>query len=167
MSEKWAEEISWEDRILKSKYLIKRVENVIFEVIHLEESNNILLKTDFISSQIPRSYAANTFNLISNSLYNYYVLRVCMLWDKSSNNSFSIPTIACLLESDLVLEELQKYIFYANNKLIEPTNDDEINHLINENQRKNAEKTSKDCIENCENRSKGQKNLQTQKKLKR
>jgi AbiU2 len=50
-----------------------------------------------INRQIPRSFAANAFNLMTDALFRSEVIRLCTFWDRASEDRESIPTILALI----------------------------------------------------------------------
>jgi hypothetical protein len=51
-----------------------------------------------VNRQIPRSFAANAFNLMTDAIFRTEVIRLCTFWDRASEDRESIPTILALVE---------------------------------------------------------------------
>ncbi|MEJ5901864.1 AbiU2 domain-containing protein [Ochrobactrum teleogrylli] len=80
----------------------KRISILIDNILHwllLRESNNIAIFSNTLSKQIPRSNAATAFNVLTDSLYRFEIIRLCTFWDKASKDRISIPTIVALLDN--------------------------------------------------------------------
>ena len=44
-----------------------------------------------LASQIPRSYAANAFNVFQRGLHQFEIVRLCALWDAAEAEKENIP----------------------------------------------------------------------------
>lgn len=77
-------------------------------MLRIHASNQELIYTDQISSQVPLSYAAHTFNLLLDSQMSFEILRLTSIWDNESENRQSIPTILRVIRDVSVLDELQR-----------------------------------------------------------
>lgn len=86
------------ESLVRLQSMSERLVTQVNALISLHESNRILVYSDRISGQVPRSYAAHTFNIISQASHFYEIARHCALWDKSSNDRESIPSFASLAE---------------------------------------------------------------------
>jgi hypothetical protein len=100
---KWIEELSPDQRAELAKSRIRMVADQIDALLHLHESNRILIYTDTVTSKIPRSYAAHTYNLISDCLFQYQLVRLCALWDDPTRKGrASLPVVAELIRNKKV-----------------------------------------------------------------
>ena len=61
-------------------------------------NNEIITYSDILAKQIPRSYAANSFNNLQQNLLHYELLRICTFWDEVDLDGFSIPTALNLVD---------------------------------------------------------------------
>lgn len=99
---KWPEMLSPEGRIAEAKEKTVKIVDHLLHVIAVHESNKALLFSDTLAKQVPPSHAAHTFNLLCDNQYRYELVRLCALWDSSSPDRESIPTIAALVDCDAV-----------------------------------------------------------------
>jgi hypothetical protein len=100
--------MSVDDRIERAMVLSGRVLDHTQFVIHLHASNRELNYSDTVGRQVPRSFAAHTFNLLRDTQQRFELLRLTALWDDPSDNRESIPTIVELVRSDAVQDELAR-----------------------------------------------------------
>ena len=97
-------------RVQTAKQKTHRVVDHLLYLLALHESNAIVVHSDTLSMQIPRSYAANAFNLFRQCMSHFEIVRLCALWDPPSPDRESIPTIVKLLKDhpdviDALVEE--------------------------------------------------------------
>ena len=69
------------DRISLAKAKMNRVVDRFVYLLALHENNDIVFYSKKLSSQVPRSYAANLFVLIREALHQIELVRLCALWD--------------------------------------------------------------------------------------
>ena len=50
-------------------------------LLDIHENNAIVLYSDTLSKQIPKSIAANAFNVVREAMHQIEIIRVCALWD--------------------------------------------------------------------------------------
>src|SRR5262245_38473762 len=69
---------------------------------------SLFIRTDALALQIPRSFAANAFNVFQQSLYRFEIVRLCALWDRAwpDLSRESIPTIVELIADANVIDAL-------------------------------------------------------------
>ena len=62
---------SWEvnDRIVEAKRLTERLVDHAHYLLDIRENNAIVVYSDQLSKQIPRSYAANAFNIFREAMH--------------------------------------------------------------------------------------------------
>jgi hypothetical protein len=95
---KWLKNFSTQERIEQAKTKTQKIVEHLLHVIAIHESNKAFLFSETLSSQIPPSRAAHTFNLLRDSQYRYELVRLCALWDTSGADRESIPTVAALID---------------------------------------------------------------------
>ena len=95
-------------RVEAAKQTTERVVDHLFQLIALHENNAIVVYSDTLALQIPRSYAANAFNVFQQSLYRFEIVRLCALWDRAWPNLSreSIPTVVELIADSNVVDAL-------------------------------------------------------------
>jgi HEPN superfamily AbiU2-like protein len=81
------------------------VEHLVY-VLAFHESNAIIVYSSALASQIPRSYAANAFNVFQEAMHRFEILRLCALWDPPRKDRESIPTIVELIDDAAVIDAL-------------------------------------------------------------
>jgi HEPN superfamily AbiU2-like protein len=72
-----------------------------------------LTYTPTLSAQIPKSFAANAFNVFQLSMYHFEIVRLCALWDRAAERDIdkeSIPTVVELIADEKIIEELGEEI---------------------------------------------------------
>ena len=96
------------ERVEAAKQKTEQVVDHLFQLIALHENNAIVVYSDTLALQIPRSYAANAFNVFQQSLYRFEIVRLCALWDRAwpDLSRESIPTIVELIADSNVIEAL-------------------------------------------------------------
>src|SRR3954469_25201541 len=90
-------------------------------IIAVHENNAIVVYSDKLSSQIPRSYAANAFNIFREGMHQIEIVRLCALWEKANENDLakkSIPTVVELIATDAIVDALaeETRLAHANTK---------------------------------------------------
>jgi len=128
---KWIEDLSPEERAELAKSRIRKVADQIDALLHLHESNRILIYTDTVTSKIPRSHAANTYNLISDCLFGYQLVRLCALWDDPSRKDrASLPVVAELIRNKNVRRILacERYSWHSRRgaRILNPSHEVEV-----------------------------------------
>jgi hypothetical protein len=86
-------------------------------LINLHAANGIVLYSPVLAKQIPRSHAANAFNIFRDSLFKFEVIRLCVFWDECREDDLdmeSIPAVIQLIDEPLVLSELVAETYRAN-----------------------------------------------------
>lgn len=84
----------------------ERTERLVDHAIALDQihqSNQVVLYTDALSGQIPRSYAGHAFRQFQRSMYEFELIRLASMWDKPGGDRFSIPTVARLVDDPAVI----------------------------------------------------------------
>ena len=99
-----------ERRIERAEEIIKHLTHQMDAMLQRQATNDLVVYSETISSQIPRSRAAIAFNLLRNDLHSYAIIRLLAVWDPPEDNALSIPTAILLLDNDDVIDELQKSV---------------------------------------------------------
>ena len=96
------------ERVEAAKQKTERVVDHLFQLIALHENNAIVVYSDTLALQIPRSYAANAFNVFRQGLHRFEIMRLCALWDRAwpDLSRESIPTIVELIADSNVIDAL-------------------------------------------------------------
>ena len=103
----WAHKLSTAERVSRAKFRTKKLIGLILVNLQIHANNKAALHSNKLSSQIPRSHAANAFNEFARSLRYYELVRLSALWDRSAEDRISIPTIVDLVACDEVQSALQ------------------------------------------------------------
>ncbi|RYY06023.1 MAG: hypothetical protein EON55_24380, partial [Alphaproteobacteria bacterium] len=74
----------------------------MIELVAMHEANAVVLYSDKLSAQIPRSYAANAFRRFQTSMAGFEVIRICACWQVPDLNDASIPNILGLIQDAAV-----------------------------------------------------------------
>ncbi len=127
----WVDELSAAERAVLAVQRMNAVADQVDDLLYLHESNRILLYTDSVADKIPRSYAANTFNLVTECLFRYQVIRLCALWDTSSKDRASIPAVIDLIRNKCVREQIAQERYKSRiaevSRFPNPSTDPEVN----------------------------------------
>jgi hypothetical protein len=86
-------------------------------------------------SQIPKSFAANAFNVFERSMHEYEIVRLCALWDRAELDKESVPTIIDLIDDEQVLAALADEVRqHWNGKGVDlnPSDDPELRRIEQE-----------------------------------
>jgi hypothetical protein len=94
------------ERITLAKAKMTRVLDDLLYLLELHANNAIVVHSTTLSSQIPRSYAANAFVVFQRSMYQIEVVRLCALWDTSDIAKENIPTVIDLIDDEEIIEQL-------------------------------------------------------------
>lgn len=104
-----ANKLTTQRRIDLAKRRMSRVIDHVLHSIALHESNEFVLYSDVLSSQISNSHAGHTFNLMRDSLFRYGVIRLCALWDIDKDLEYeSISTVVELIDDHEVILALMR-----------------------------------------------------------
>ena len=95
-----------QERIDLAKAKTKKVVDHLVYLIKLHANNSCVVYSPMLSSQIPRSFAANAFNVFQRSMHQYEIVRLCALWDSPKIEKENIPTVAGLIDDDAIIEIL-------------------------------------------------------------
>jgi hypothetical protein len=98
--------MSGPERVTMAKEKTARVVDHLLYLLELHENNAIIVYSTTLTSQIPRSYAANAFNVFQRGLHQFEIVRLCALWDRAGFDKENIPTIIELIDDPEVIELL-------------------------------------------------------------
>ncbi len=104
-------EMQTEDRISEAKICIKKLTYSVGEVLEMHESNQIVVYSDILSSQIPSSFAGHSFKHFQAAMHRYEIVRLLALWDRAEENVYSIPKAVMLIDDKEVQEALKKLVY--------------------------------------------------------
>jgi hypothetical protein len=94
------------ERLKAAREKTPRVLDHILYLLELHENNAIILYSPALSAQIPRSYAANAFNLFQAAMHKFEIVRLCALWDTVELDKENTPTVVELIDHPDVIEAL-------------------------------------------------------------
>ena len=102
------EQLTTSERVQAARAKAERVVDHLLYLLALHENNAIIVYSDTLVSQIPRSDAANAFNVFQEVMYRFEILRLCALWDRAwpDLSRESIPTVLALIDNANVVEAL-------------------------------------------------------------
>ncbi len=78
----------------------------LHNLVYIHESNRIAVFSDILAKQISRSFAANAFNQVLETLYQHEVIRLCSIWDRESVDRESIPSVLAPIDNQEVRREI-------------------------------------------------------------
>jgi hypothetical protein len=94
------------ERIRLAKAKMKKIIDHFLYVVELHANNSFVVFSPVLASQIPRSYAANAFNVFQRSMYQIEIVRLCALWDGVDLDKENIPTVVKLIHDHEIIEML-------------------------------------------------------------
>src|ERR1700730_17421917 len=99
---------SWDTqkRVTEAKRITERLVDHTLYLLDIHENNAIVLYSDTLSKQIPKSYAANAFNVFRQAMHQIELVRISALWDAPVKGRESIPTAIELIDDDKVIDAL-------------------------------------------------------------
>lgn len=99
---------TWEasKRITEAKRLTECLVDHAHYLLDIRENNAIVVYSDTLSKQIPRSYAANAFNVFREALHQIELVRLSALWDQAHIDNEAIPSVIELIDSEDVINML-------------------------------------------------------------
>ncbi len=103
---KWPANLTAAQRIAMAKAKMAKVFDNARHLLALHCSNEIVVFSNSLSSQIPRSYAAHAFRIFQDSMFRFEVIRLCALWDKPDASSENIRTVVALVDDPDVFTQL-------------------------------------------------------------
>ncbi|MCC8977911.1 hypothetical protein [Bradyrhizobium acaciae] len=93
-------------RIAEAKRVTERLVDHAHYLLDIRENNAIVVYSDQLSKQIPRSYAANAFNVFRQAMHQIEMVRLCALWDQAFIDKEAIMTVVELIDDDKVIQAL-------------------------------------------------------------
>lgn len=116
MRRPWKSKIPVEERTKLAKDKTQRLVDKARVLLRVRSTNEILLHTDLISKQIPKSYAAHAFNALGKAMHEHELTCLCALWDSVGNDETvrardSIPAVVWLVDHPDVESYLCKEMF--------------------------------------------------------
>ncbi|KQU97284.1 hypothetical protein ASC68_10720 [Devosia sp. Root105] len=86
----------------KTKALADRISDLIV----LSEHNRLIVYSPTLTGQIPRSFAANAFNSLQQSMLRMELVQICTFWDRpdATLHHNSVLTVHALIDDDEVIE---------------------------------------------------------------
>jgi hypothetical protein len=143
------EQMTTAERVQAAKAKTQRVIDHLLYLLALHENNAIIVYSPTLASQIPRSYAANAFNLFREGMHRFEIVRLCALWDPPSAHRESIPTIVKLIDDEAVIDALveETHASWTGGIPVDPSEDPELDAaaratLIQLNEQRAQEKTA-------------------------
>ena len=113
-------------RVAEAKRLTERLVDHAQYLLDIRENNAIVVYSDQLSKQIPRSYAANAFNVFREVMHQIEMVRLCALWDQAYIDKEAIMTVVELVDDDKVIEALAENARAQYVSLPEPTSGQKI-----------------------------------------
>lgn len=93
-------------RIELAKGKIQRMVDDLIHHISLHENNALISYSPLLTDQIPRSYAANAFNVVQESIHRYEIIRLCTFWDGIDLDKHNIPTAIELVDDPRIVDQI-------------------------------------------------------------
>jgi hypothetical protein len=127
-AEKAIERLPRPERIRLAKAKMTKVLEHFLYVVELHANNSFVVFSPLLASQIPRSYAANAFNVFQRSMHQIEIVRLCAIWDSIDLDKENIPTVVALIDDDEIIEMLAEetrshWVGGASERLLNPSND--------------------------------------------
>lgn len=146
MSGMWFNSLSVAERITQATAKVEAMIDELIEIAHLDACNRIIVHSDRLKSQIPRSYAGVAYRIFSKALLQREMAGICTLWDPPARDRNSLPTVAALIDCDGVrelVEERKRQEATEGRHLDAESNDSEMLAWITELSDEDIAKTSK------------------------
>jgi hypothetical protein len=93
-------------RIAEAKRLTERLVDHAHYLLDIRENNAIVVYSDQLAKQIPRSYAANAFNVFREAMHQIEIVRLSALWDQAQIDNETILTVIELIDNEEVIKTL-------------------------------------------------------------
>ncbi|WP_346895560.1 hypothetical protein [uncultured Roseibium sp.] len=111
-------ELDTATRIERAKVLIgEKIIDHILEIVAIHANNEYLVYSKRLTDQIPFSYAANAYNILSQTSFFFGVLRIAALWDKADEDTASFLTVIEYIDDDEVIKALAEEHLQAHASL--------------------------------------------------
>jgi len=97
-----------DERANRAKIKIKQVIDRISGLLALAESNDLIVYSPLLASQIPPSRAGHAFHVFQSAMHGFEIVQLFSLWDKPDHTLAhkSIPTVHAFIDSDDVVARL-------------------------------------------------------------
>lgn len=116
-------------RIREARRVTSRLVDHIHYLMDIHENNEVILFSDTLAKQIPKSFAANAFNAFREAMHQIELVRLCALWDQAHLEHEAIPTAIELIDHVDVIAALATEIrdYHANSpvRVLEPFDGEE------------------------------------------
>lgn len=96
------------ERLTRAKDKVQLIVDGLIHHIRLHENNALIVHSPLLTDQIPKSFAANAFNIVQESIFHYEIVRLCTFWDGIDLDKANIPTVVELVDDPNVLNEVAK-----------------------------------------------------------
>ena len=93
-------------RIAEAKRLTERLVEHAHYLLYIRENNAIVVYSDQLSKQIPRSYAANAFNAFREAMHQIEMVRLIAFWDQPHVDNETILSVVELVDDEKVINAL-------------------------------------------------------------
>ena len=94
------------ERVELAKAKMAKVLDHFLYVVELHANNSFIVYSPILASQIPKSFAANAFNVFQQSMHQIEIVRLCAIWDSARTDKENIPTVVELVDTDEIVEIL-------------------------------------------------------------
>lgn len=94
------------ERLVLAKVRADKLVHHLVPLFLMHESNAVVIYSQKLSEQVPRSYAAHAFNQFQHSMHLFELVRLCAMWDGPSDDRESIPTIIALFHKPELIDQL-------------------------------------------------------------
>jgi hypothetical protein len=80
-----------DERIAQARTRAQKLVDHIATLFLMHEANAVVIYSQTLADQIPRSCAAHAFNQFQRSMHLFEIVRLCALWDPPGSDRESIP----------------------------------------------------------------------------
>lgn len=98
------EKLPSEERLDLARQKLKSIVPLMLGLISLNENNAILVYSERLAGQIPRSLAANAFTRFQRAMHEMEILKLTALWDRPESEKICIPAVTSLIDNQDVME---------------------------------------------------------------
>jgi AbiU2 len=116
----FADKLTDTQRIERARALAGKLVDHTRGLLAAAENNAVVLYSDALSCQIPRSFAANAFNELQRSMHFYFLVRLSAIWDKASPDRESLPSLLALIDKPSVRERIADDTYRYHSTIGEP-----------------------------------------------
>lgn len=108
-----------EERLEQAKKIIHHLTAQAVELVHLHESNQLLVRSKQVTNKVQDGRAARALNITRIACARYEVIRLLAMWDPPQQDATSIPTAIELLDDERVVR-LVHVATYKAHAAVEP-----------------------------------------------